>query len=139
MQYCKAIVLQLRINACMCAKSLQSCLTLCDPVDCGLPVSSVRGDSPGKNTGVGCRALLQGIFPTQGSHQPLLHLLHWQAGSLPLVTPGKPRKSQTHVCLSPLFLCFSQPLRQLPITCEVSPISQAWHIRPFQSEFSLCG
>ena len=39
--------------ACMCAKSLQSCPTLCDPVDCSLPASSVHGDSPGKNTGVG--------------------------------------------------------------------------------------
>ena len=37
----------------------QSCLTLCDPMDCSPPVSSVRGDSPGKNTGVGCHALLQ--------------------------------------------------------------------------------
>ena len=60
-------------------------------------------DSPGKNTGVGCYALLQGIFLTQGLNPCLLHLLHWQAGSLPLATPGKPRKSQTHVCLSPLF------------------------------------
>ena len=32
----------------------QSCLTLCDPMDCSLPGSSVHGDSPGKNTGVGC-------------------------------------------------------------------------------------
>jgi len=30
------------------------------------PGSSVQGDSPGKNTGMGCHALLQGIFPTQG-------------------------------------------------------------------------
>ena len=30
-------------------------------------------DSPGKNTGVGCHALLQGIFPTQGSNPGLLH------------------------------------------------------------------
>jgi len=43
--------------------------------------------SPGKNTGVGCHALLQGICPTQGWN---LHLLHWQAGSLPLASPGKP-------------------------------------------------
>ena len=50
------------------AKSLQSCLTLCDPMDYSPPGSSVRGDSPGKNTGVGCHALLQGIFPTQGSN-----------------------------------------------------------------------
>jgi len=43
-------------------------------------------DSPGKNTAVGCRALLQGIFLTQGSN---LHLLHWQEGSLLPLPPGK--------------------------------------------------
>ena len=48
-------------------------------------------DSPGKNTGVGCHFLLQGIFLTQGSNPRLLCLLHWQMGSLPLVPPGKPR------------------------------------------------
>ena len=46
-------------------------------------------DFPGKNTGVGCHALLQGIFPTQGSNPHLLRLLHWQVGSLPLAPPGK--------------------------------------------------
>ena len=40
----------------------QSYLTLCDPIDCSLPGSSVHGDSPGKNTGVVCHAFLQGIF-----------------------------------------------------------------------------
>ena len=40
-------------------------------------------DSPGKNTGVGDYALLQGIFPTQGSNPRLLNLLHWQVGYLP--------------------------------------------------------
>ena len=39
---------------------------------------------PGKNTAVDCHFLLQGIFPTQGSNPHLLHLLHWQADSLPL-------------------------------------------------------
>ena len=39
-------------------------------------------DSPGKNTGVGCHFLLQGIFPTQGSNPHLLWLLHWPAASL---------------------------------------------------------
>ena len=48
-------------------------------------------DSPDKNTGVGCHALLQGIFLTQGSNPYLLHLPHWQAGSLPLAPPEKPR------------------------------------------------
>ena len=69
---------------------IESCLTLCDPMDCGRPGSSVHEESPGKNTGVGCHVLLQGIFPTQGSNPRLLRLLHWQTGSLPLVPPGKP-------------------------------------------------
>ena len=47
-------------------------------------------DSPGKNTGVGCHFLLQGIFPTQGLNLHLLCLLHWQANSLPSAPPGKP-------------------------------------------------
>ena len=51
----------------------QSCLTLCDLTDCSPPGSSVHVDSPGKNTGVSCHALLQGIFPTQGSNPGLLH------------------------------------------------------------------
>ena len=51
----------------------QSCPTLCDPMGCRPPRSSVHGDSPGKNTGVGCQALLQGIFPTQGSNPGLPH------------------------------------------------------------------
>ena len=49
----------------------QSRLTLCDPMDCSPPASSVRG-SPGQNTGVGCHALLQEIS-TQGSNPGLLH------------------------------------------------------------------
>ena len=40
------------------AKSLQSCLTLCDPID-GSPLGSRLWDSPGKNTGVGCHFPLQ--------------------------------------------------------------------------------
>ena len=47
--------------------------TLCDPMDCTLPGSSVCGDSPGKNTGVACQVLLQGIFPTEGLNPGLLH------------------------------------------------------------------
>ena len=44
---------------------------------------------PGKNAGVCYHSLLQGVFPTQGSNPQLLCLLHWQVGSLLLVTPGK--------------------------------------------------
>ena len=54
------------------------------------PGSSVHDESPGKNTGVGCHALLQGIFPTQGLNPSLSQLLHLQADSLPLAPPGKP-------------------------------------------------
>jgi len=53
-------------------------------------------DSPGKNTGVGCHALLQGIFLTQGLNLCLLGLLHWQVGSLPLAPPGKPHVHLIH-------------------------------------------
>ena len=48
-----------------CCLVVKLCLTLCSPMDCSLPGSSVW-DSPGKNTGVGCHFLFQGIFPTQG-------------------------------------------------------------------------
>ena len=48
----------------------QLCLTLHDLMDYSPPGSSVHEDSPGKNIGVGCHALLQGMFPTQGSSPP---------------------------------------------------------------------
>ena len=54
------------------------CLTLCNPMDCNPQDTSVHGDSPGKITGVGCHALLQGIFPTQGPSTSLLQLLHYK-------------------------------------------------------------
>ena len=69
----------------------QSCLTLCDPMDCSQPGSSVHGILQANNTGVGCHAPLQGILLIQGSNMHLLCLLHWQAGSLPLAPPEKPR------------------------------------------------
>ena len=52
-------------------------------------------NSSGKNTGVGCHFLLQGIFLTQGSNLRLLCLLHWQLGSLPLAPPTQ-SKSERH-------------------------------------------
>ena len=55
----------------------------------------------GKNTGVGCHFLLEGIFPTQGLNPSLLCLLPWQEGSLALVPPAKPRNywEVTHIGL----------------------------------------
>ena len=72
---------------CVCAQSLSHVFgTLWDPIGCNLPVSSVYGDSPGKNTGVGCHALLQRIFLTQGSN-PLSPSL--AGGFFTADSPGK--------------------------------------------------
>ena len=64
-----------------CCSVSRSCPTLCNPVDCRQPESSVHGILQGKNTGVSCHFLLQGIFLTQGSNPCLPQ---WQADSLPL-------------------------------------------------------
>ena len=72
-------------NNTVCA---QSCLTLCDFMDCSLSGSSVHGIFSGKNTGVDCHFLLQGIFPTQGLNPFLLCLLLWQVDPLPLCDLG---------------------------------------------------
>ena len=50
--------------------------TLCHPMDYNVPGSSVHGDSPGKNTGMGCHALFLGIVPTQGMSPTLQVILH---------------------------------------------------------------
>ena len=62
----------------------KSCLNLCDPMDCSPTRLLCPWDSPGKNTGVGCHFLLQGIFLTWGLNlglphcrQFLYHLSHW--------------------------------------------------------------
>ena len=54
--------------------------------DCSPPGSCVHGESPGQNTGVGCHALLQGVFPTQRPNP--LHV-----DSLPAEPPGKPKNT----------------------------------------------
>ena len=97
------LIKRMVLEMCLCAKSLQSCPTLCDPTDCSSPDLSPRitWDSPGKNTGVGCHALLQGIFPTQGSNQHLLYLVHWQAGSLSLVQPGNVKSLNSNFIFLP--------------------------------------
>ena len=56
-----------------CAESLSHVHLFATPMDCSLPDTSDNGDSPGQNTGVGCHALFQGIFPTQGSKPGLPH------------------------------------------------------------------
>ena len=75
--------------SCVHAQALQLCAVLCDPMDSSPPGSCPLG-SPGKNTGVDCHALLQGIFPTEGMNLRPLCVLHWEVGALPLAPPGKP-------------------------------------------------
>ena len=70
----------------------QSCPALCSPMDCSPPGSSVHGDSPGKNTGVGSHAFLQGIFPAQGWNPGLPHcrqnLYHLSHQGSPILSQG---------------------------------------------------
>ena len=89
----------------MCAMLSRSVMSdSSSPMDCSLLGSSVHGDSPGKNTGVGCHALLQGIFPTQRLNpdlrpcrQILYHLSH--QGSSPYAIWFSPVQSLSRVRL----------------------------------------
>ena len=81
-------------------------------------------------------ALLQGIFPTQGSNPGLLCLLHWQAGSLPLAPPRKPKTNmKVKVKLLSLVWLFatSWPVAyQAPQSMEFSR-QEYWSGLPFLS------
>ena len=72
---------------CLCSVTLDMCDSFADPrtVAHQAPLSM---DFPGRNTGVDCHFLLQGIFLTQGSY---LCFLHWQVDSLPLSHQGSPQ------------------------------------------------
>ena len=106
---------------CVCVLSLQSCPTLCDPMDYSPPGLSVQWDSPSKNTGVGCHALLQGIFPTQGSNPHILYLLHWKAGSLALGPPGKSSSNSQHTLTV-----------YLPLSYSLASVGPSWYIHWYQ-------
>ena len=80
-------------------------------------------DSPGRNTEVGCCALLQGIFPTRGSNPHLLCLLHWQVSSLPLAPPGKP---PLYLTTSIIYSSTSQTLVKIRITHKDCWNSDCW-------------
>ena len=97
-----------RFHTSLCSVT-QSFLTLCDPMDCSPPGSSVYVIFQARNIGVGCHVLLQGIFPIQGSNSHLFHLLHWQVGSLPRSHLGSP----IYIYMSSLFL-YWWTLRLIP-------------------------
>ena len=74
---------------------------------------------------MGCQALLQGIFPTQGSNPRLLGLLYWQPRSLPLVPPGK-----LSVLVTPCSQLFATPWT---VTHQVS-LSMEFSRQEYESE-----
>ena len=81
---------------CMHAKSLQSCATVCDPMDCIPPGSSVHGILQARILEWIAISLSlgsfqpRGIFPIQESNPPLLSLLHWRLVLYQLAQPGNP-------------------------------------------------
>ena len=90
-EICQGMLVQIRYQVSwinMCAVT-QSCLTLCNSMDCSPPRLLVHGIFQARNPG-SSHFLLQGIFPTQGLNLHLLLLLHWQADSLPLSHLGSP-------------------------------------------------
>ena len=102
----------------------QSCLSLCHPVDCGPPGSSVHGDAPGKNTGVGCHALFQRFFLTQRSNPGL-----WHCKQI-LYHPnhqGSPRKLEW--VAYPFFRGSSPPGNQTEVSCIEGEFFTSWATR----------
>ena len=93
--------MQYYISCAVCLVT-QLCPTLYDSMDCSLLGFSVLGNSPGKNTGVGRHALLQGIYPTQGKkpgvphcRRILYHLSH-QGSPFKLLCESNPGQPELH-------------------------------------------
>ena len=75
------------------------CPTLWEPMACSPPGSSVHGNSPGKNTGVGSHFLLQGIFPTQISYISCIgrQILYQYSVNIAFICTGKPKKKKKKI------------------------------------------
>ena len=108
-----------------------SCPTLCDLMDCSPPGSSVHGDSPGKNTGVGCHALLQGLFPTQGSNPGLPHC-RWILYRLS--HQGSPRRLEWGAY--PFSRITSRPRNQSGFSCIAGRFFTSWATREAREDWS---
>ena len=110
--------LLLTFTCCLVAKSGP---VLCDPM--GLrPTRLLRSwDSPGKNTGVGCHFILQGIFPIQGSNPGCLH---YRQILYSLSHQGSPKRK--HSILPNFFFCMNrvssqtEPLRAVMPTARIN-------------------
>ena len=102
----------------------QPCLTLYDPMELSPPGSSVHGDSPGKNTGVGCHALLQGIFPTHRSNPDLPHCSQILYS---LSHQGSPQILEW--VAYPFFRGSSQPRNRTMVSCIAGGFFTSWAIQ----------
>ena len=98
------------------------------PIDCNPPGSSVYGDSLGKNTGVGCHALLQGIFPIQGSNPGLPPTL--QASLYNLSHQGNPRILEW--VAYPFSRGSSRPRNWTRVSCIADGFFTSWATRKAQ-------
>ena len=119
----------LAVNPTCCCLGSKSHPNLCNPLECSLPGSAVHGIFPGKNTGVSCRFLLKGIFPTQGSNW---HPLHWQADSLALSHQGNLRQRRRHGIF---WMCGVQKNTQSADSYYVPGIREVSQILPVCSQY----
>ena len=115
----------------VCAKSLQLCPTFCNPMDYSLPGSSVHEILQARILEWVTISSFRGIFLTQGSNQSLLHILHGQAGSLPLWSPGKLNDGICCCCCSVTQSC---PTLWDPMDCStpgLPVLTIAWNLPKF--------
>ena len=117
-----------------CCLGAQPCSTLCELFWLYPSRLLCPWDSPGKNTEVGCHFLVQGIFPTQGSNQCLLH---WLVDSLLLSHLGDLKRLLTSL-FSNYIYCeaeFPSHLATKAIYCNRLNTKAGMRIRMNQYEY----
>ena len=120
------------VCVCVCMLSCSVMSDSFDPMDCSPPGSSVHVDSPGKNTGVVCHALLQGILPTLGLNP---HLSHCRQILYCLSHQGSPRILEWVACL------FSrgsfQPRNWTGVSCIAGGLFTSWVVHTYLFFFQV--
>ena len=124
---------------CCCCLVAQSRPTLCKPMDCSPPGSSVHGILQARITGEGCHLPLQGIFPTQGLNPSLLGLLHWEALNFCYLQPKQSKAHQRRIsslaCRSHYLPHLSNPLH---LNRYVSGSVASMHTTSLRNMFRTC-
>ena len=130
---------------CLCAQSLQLCLTFCNPTDCSPPGSSVHGVLQARMLEWASLPSFQGIFPTQGSNPCLLPFLHCRQILHHWIT-GEARKNIREVpdlIFHPPCSLFNYQSCRIYLIFTVlytviQSFSSAWHSCWFFSNFCVC-